>query len=56
MKSPVTKAIGSFLVGGASVASHAYLPGAVDNVVQLVLLQLALHYGITFGAAKQEGA
>lgn len=52
MKSPVGKVIGSFLVGGISLASHGYLPSAIDNIVQLVILQLALHYGITFAAPK----
>lgn len=54
MRSPVGKVIGSFLVAGASYASHLYLHTAVDSVVQFFLLQLALHYGVTFGCAPTE--
>jgi len=53
MKSPISKVIGSFLLGGASWAVHCYAPPTVDNFAQMLLLQLALHYGVTFAAPKE---
>lgn len=59
MKSPVGKVIGSFLVAGIAFASHAYLadvwisrkdpPITLDELVQFALMQIALHYGVTYG-------
>lgn len=54
MQSPIGKVIGSFVAGGLAVAFHTYLPAALDLAAQSLLLQVCLHYGVTYGKREPQ--
>ncbi len=52
MTSPIGKVIGSFAAGGLAVVLHMVLPPSIDPWAQGLLLQLCLHFGITYFASE----